>query len=175
MVRGQATGTLLDLRRAQRRPTRALVLLLLGWAFALGMQDEDRGRGLTAFQQDGHGDPQSFNRCPDNQGGLPGDEPTRVILKLFSLDAEPRSPYPDHTQQNPDDSTRDSREQDRGQSTEHRPRPLKAQQDHCGKPPQQDKRHGCPENPVPAEGIPDVDFAIRVLAHPSDAAVTLPP
>ena len=174
MVSGQAPGMLLELRRAQRRPIKALVLKLLDGAFALGMQDEDRGRDLAAFQQNRHGEPQSFNRRLENKGGLSGDEPSRVILKQSSLNAEPRSPYQDYAQQDPDDSKHRGRDQGGGQSTEMRPRPLKAQRDNGGKRPKQDERHGCPENPAPAERIPDTDLAIRAPAHPSDTAVTLP-
>ena len=60
------------------------------------------------------GNPQCFDRRLENQDGLPGDEPARVILKQSSLDAEPRSPEPDQAEQDSDEATRHGRDQGGG-------------------------------------------------------------
>jgi hypothetical protein len=99
---GQAPGMLLELRRVEQisgAPT------LSDRDLASGMQDEDRGRGLAAFEQGGHRNPQSFNRRLENQDGFPGHKPARVTPEQCPLDSKAGPPDPSHAEQDPDDST----------------------------------------------------------------------
>jgi hypothetical protein len=100
------------------------------------MQDKDRGWDLPNSPQKAHRDPQSFNRRPENQDRLSRIEPTRVILKQSALDAEPRSLYPDHTQQGPDDSTRHAQGQNERKSDWQQTWPLKDRGNNRGKAPE---------------------------------------
>ena len=100
VLRGQTPGMLLQLGRGERRPHHALsgvegmICVFSDLSFAVGMQDEERRRGLAALQQEIEGGMQGFDRPPEDQDGFACGKPAAVILKQFSPDAESRSPYP---------------------------------------------------------------------------------
>jgi hypothetical protein len=136
------------------------------------MQDEDRGRDVAAFSKHRHRKPQCFNRRLEDQDGLLGHQPTRVILKQPAFHAVLRSSYPHPGQEGSDESTQKGRNQGRKGFVQNRLRPMKAYECTSGEDPEQDESQGHTKSPAPKEGIPRTYNSIRGLAYQCDAAET---
>ena len=117
---------------------------------------------------------QSFCRLLENYGGLPRNQPSRLIFNQRPLDAEPRSPYPDGADQDSDKSAPQTRKQGPWEMAGYRLQPRKPHGNRFGQRPEQNHRCDRSPDPPPAEGIPCPDFSRRTPAHPRDPAAPLP-
>ncbi len=171
LVPGETLGMLLNLRRRERIRE---ALRLFDETLSPRMHDEYRGRDLAACPQRRRGGTHRFDRRPENQDGLFGYEPSRVIIEQPSFHAVPRSSHPRGAEEDPGDSTQKARGQGGGESARNRPRPTKDHGNSCGERSEQNKSHGGSDGAAPQEGVLCMDISTRGLAHERDAAKPTP-
>jgi len=154
---------LLDLCRGKRHPKTPYVFDQTG---ALRIQDRDHGRYLTAFPKHGHRGPHEIDGRLENQDGLLGRQPARMIREESSLDSELRSPHPHPTEKG---SQRCGRQDRRT-----RPRPVENQESNSGESAEQDGREGHGKSAAPKEGVQGVDTSACGLVDQCGAAEAPP-
>jgi len=162
-IHGQTPGMLLDLCRGKRHPKTPYVFDQTG---ALRIQDRDHGRYLTAFPKHGHRGPHEIDGRLENQDGLLGRQPARMIREESSLDSELRSPHPHPTEKG---SQRCGRQDRRT-----RPRPVENQESNSGESAEQDGREGHGKSAAPKEGVQGVDTSACGLVDQCGAAEAPP-
>jgi hypothetical protein len=138
------------------------------------MQEEYGGRDLVAFPQYCHWGAQCFDPRPENQDGLLGHQPARMILEQPSFNAEPRSSYQSQAEEDSRESTRQARKQSRKVSDRNRYWPLKAHGGSLGDYSAEDEGRGRHKSLAPQEGIPRLNMSIRGLTHHGNSGEAYP-